>query len=376
MQWCLGSLTVLRVFACAASIPFLNACGGGSGSGNSAVAIVNDPPIFAVPTQNNLLEGAPGLTLFAIDANNDNVIFSIVGGVDRDAFSITNSTFLTFVNESDYENPGDTDKNNEYLVAVRAFDGLAATTAEIKIVILDALEGRVVDGPISGASIFVDLDGDSLEDSDESTGKTNESGYFKIPQVTPVQDITPKIISYGGTDSKTGKILENFVLLADLPNPLVCISATCPKPDSVFITPLTALLSTTINANDKEKILEAFGISLTPENLLVTDVWKSAEAGSQVSKKIQRINQKIALLIQAANTLSKVNGLAESILVLESLSTEILSLINSQDSIDLTNAETIPNERMISAISFSVNIVCSTVDLTSIPPLSVRVMNI
>ena len=110
-----SSLIVLQLFACVASILFLSACGGGSGGGYSAAAIPNEPPVFAIPSQKSFLEGAPGLTLVAIDANNDNIVFSIIGGPDKDSFFIANSKVLAFVTESDYENPGDTDANNEYL---------------------------------------------------------------------------------------------------------------------------------------------------------------------------------------------------------------------------------------------------------------------
>ena len=152
-------MIVLQLFVCVASVLFLSACGGGSGGGSgggySAAAIPNEPPVFAIPSQKSFLEGAPGLTLVAIDANDDNIVFSIIGGPDKDSFFIANSKVLAFVTESDYENPGDIDANNEYLVKVQASDGLATTTADLTIKILDALEGRVIDGPISGASILI-----------------------------------------------------------------------------------------------------------------------------------------------------------------------------------------------------------------------------
>ena len=340
-----SSLIVLQLFVSVASILFLSACGGGSGGssggGYSAAAIPNEPPVFAIPSQKSFLEGAPGLTLVAIDANDDNIVFSIIGGPDKDSFFIANSKVLAFVTESDYENPGDIDANNEYLVKVQAFDGLATTTADLTIKILDALEGRVIDGPISGASIFVDLDGDRIVDSGEPTGTTNENGYFKVPQITPIENIIPKIISYEGIDSKTGQSLAQFAVLSDVPGPLVCDAENCAKPDSAFITPLTSLLATTTNDEDKEKILSAFGISDSPENLLSTDIWKSAEAGSNTSKNIQRINQQIALLLQAVNTISGVNDLANSLLVVNTMSSELLSLTNSQDTINLTKRETV-----------------------------------
>ena len=78
----MGRLNVLKCRAAFfAMLIFLSACGGGSGGssggGYSAAAIPNEPPVFAIPSQKSFLEGAPGLTLVAIDANDDNIVFAL-----------------------------------------------------------------------------------------------------------------------------------------------------------------------------------------------------------------------------------------------------------------------------------------------------------
>ena len=311
-------------------IPFLTSCGGGGGG------IPNQPPVFAMSSQHILLEGISGLTLVATDANDDKITFSIMGGEDKDDFLISDSTLLKFAIESDYENPNDADKNNEYRVAVRATDQSSSTTIELVIRVVDALEGRIVDGPISRASVFVDLDGNRVQNHNESLGITNTSGYFKIPSVTPVEGVVPKIISFGGIDIKTGNSLAQFSLMSDVPAPVTCLALNCAKTDLAFVTPLITVLSQSEDSIDREKILTAFGITGAPESLLMTDVWKLAEEGDDSSKDIQRVNQEIALLFQTANTLIGVSELSESLLVVKSVSAELLSLITLQGNIDLT----------------------------------------
>lgn len=357
-----------RGFAALAIIPLLVSCGGGGGDGTP-----NSPPMFAMSSQHTLLEGTSGLTLMATDANGDNINFSVVAGVDKAMFLVANSNVLTFATESDFENPADADKNNEYLVTVRAADMSSYTNKDLVIKVVDAFEGRVVDGPISGASIFVDLNGDRAQNSNESSGSTSETGYFKIPQSTPVEGVTPKIISYGGTDSKTGNSLTQFSLISNIPSPITCLSLSCVKPDSAFVTPLITVLSETASSVDREKILTAFGISDTAENILITDIWKSAEEGNETSKNIQRVNQKIALLFQTANTLSGVDGLPKSLLVAKSVSSEILSLISSQNGIDLTARETVT---LLLKNILEITLPDSTISESSISAVAIPVSNI
>jgi len=356
-----------RGFAALAIIPLLVSCGGG-GDGTP-----NSPPMFSMSSQHTLLEGTSGLTLMATDANGDNINFSVVAGVDKAMFLVANSNVLTFATESDFENPADADKNNEYLVTVRAADMSSYRNKDLVIKVVDAFEGRVVDGPISGASIFVDLNGDRAQNSNESSGSTSETGYFKIPQSTPVEGVTPKIISYGGTDSKTGNSLTQFSLISNIPSPITCLSLSCVKPDSAFVTPLITVLSETASSVDREKILTAFGISDTAENLLMTDIWKSAEEGNETSKNIQRVNQKIALLFQTANTLSGVDGLPKSLLVAKSVSSEVLSLITSQNGIDLTAREIVT---LLLKNILEITLPDSTISESSISAVAIPVSNI
>ncbi len=78
--------------------------------------------------------------------------FSISGGVDAAKFSMTSGGVLSFTSTIDYENPGDADLNNQYIVIVRATDQSVPTplyTEQIITVIVN----NVNEAPVfTGAS--------------------------------------------------------------------------------------------------------------------------------------------------------------------------------------------------------------------------------
>ena len=49
--------------------------------------------------------------------------------------------------------------NNVYDLTVQVSDGTLTDTQSISITVTDAFEGRVVDAPVSGALVFIDLNG-------------------------------------------------------------------------------------------------------------------------------------------------------------------------------------------------------------------------
>ena len=55
------------------------------------------------------------------------------------------------------------------------------------VTIVDAIEGSVVDAPVSGALVFVDLDGDrELGEGEPSTATSGNGGYtLSYPDINP-----------------------------------------------------------------------------------------------------------------------------------------------------------------------------------------------
>jgi len=80
----------------------------------------------------NVAENRTGVTtVTATDGDGDTPTFSITGGADAALFSIdTNTGVLTFNAAPDYENPGDSNTDNDYVVEVTADDGNGGTDSQ------------------------------------------------------------------------------------------------------------------------------------------------------------------------------------------------------------------------------------------------------
>ena len=80
------------------------------------------------------------ITLAAGDADGDEIAWSKVGGDDQARFNLTSDGVLTFVSAPDYENPADADMNNDYVVEVRASDGLASPQLTLTVNVINLFE--------------------------------------------------------------------------------------------------------------------------------------------------------------------------------------------------------------------------------------------
>jgi uncharacterized membrane protein YgcG len=251
----------------------------------------NTAPAITDPGALSVVEGSTDLgSLTTTDADGDTVTLTL-GGADAAAFDLTDGS-LSFAVGPDFEVPGDADGNNVYVLDLSGSDGTDTTTLTIEISVLDAFEGRVIDGPVSGADVFVDLNCNALKDEGEPTGITDENGFFKAGKVAPAADCKPKIISRGGTDTTTGKVLPDLVLVADLP---------ADETKAVALTPLSTVLSSAETEAEKQQVLDTLGLSgTTPEQILTTDSWAGAEANTEADIAIQRVNQQVATILATA----------------------------------------------------------------------------
>ena len=67
-------------------------------------------------------------------------------------------------------------------------------------IVVDAHEGRVIDSPVSGAVVFIDLNGDKELTDGETEGATDEEGYFSVARGD--NDTGAMLVSVGGTDTR------------------------------------------------------------------------------------------------------------------------------------------------------------------------------
>ena len=135
----------------------------------------NEPPVFtsiARPTvEENTTE--PVVTLAADDPDGDEVTFAITSGADRDLFEITDGDQLAFVDPPDFEEPGDADGNNTYLVRVTADDGAGGTTSQgITVTVTDVgptAADDEDDATIDGQAVTIDVLGNDGPEGAELT---------------------------------------------------------------------------------------------------------------------------------------------------------------------------------------------------------------
>jgi hypothetical protein len=346
-------------------------CGGGGGGSSSTptpVQVANRAPVLADPGALTLLEGTTSVaTISASDADNNSLNFTISSGDDQALFAMTSSGVLSFAAAPDFETPGDVGSNNVYDIAVQVSDGALTDTQSISITVSDAFEGRVVDAPISGASVFVDLNGNNEQDDGEPSGTTDANGFFSVDTFTPTAGTAAKVISKGGTDTKTGKALPDLALISDVPADLT---------KSANVTPLTTVVASVDTPEAKAAVLTAMGISGSPEDLLTNDGWAAAEAGDENAKANQRVNQQVGLLLQTAATVVD-DGNADtdvSVQLAKAVATQISTAAVSDEGVDLASSNTL-NAVLVSVIADIVPDVVIAVDAIAAIAASVAAVN-
>jgi predicted extracellular nuclease/small nuclear ribonucleoprotein (snRNP)-like protein len=149
------------------------------------------------------------------------------------------------------------------------------------------LAGEVIDGYISGATVFIDENANGLLDTNEISTTSDALGAFTLPG-----DRMGSLVSIGGTDISTGLIFEG-VLKAPA--------------GSAVITPLTTLIEL-LQSNDaaltvsqaQAQVLASLGIVVESQtlNLLTFDPVQSSTEGAPGSAQ-----QTLALEVQKAGVL-------------------------------------------------------------------------
>ncbi len=119
---------------------------------------LNEGPEITAMSSFDALENSTGVftTLTATDGDNDPLTWSIAGGADGDAFTLTGDGRLSFTDAKNFEKPDDANKDRIYEVVVEVADGYSSTTRPITVRLKDVNEGP----EITGMSSF-----DALENS-------------------------------------------------------------------------------------------------------------------------------------------------------------------------------------------------------------------
>ena len=122
----------------------------------------NRPPSVAGPAEATVVEnsGAVLATFSATDDDGDTIIWSLAGA-DAAAFGIDGGR-LRFASAPDFENPVDSDRDNIYLVGVRAHDGAQTDEHNVAVTVSDADEFGMLSvwwpEPLVGTALTAMLD--------------------------------------------------------------------------------------------------------------------------------------------------------------------------------------------------------------------------
>ena len=276
----------------------LTSCGGGGGSPapGPVPPVANLAPVVGGSQAVDLLEGLQLSETYSFsDPENDSITTSLSGD-DAGLMALSSDGNLTFSQVPDFEAAADINADNVYDVNIVASDGANETSYAISITVTNATEGRVVDGPVSGSVVFVDINGDGVQGSDEPMGTTDANGYFSFAE-TPQGITGTAVIATGGTDTQTGVELESLTLISEIST----------SADVVAVTPLTTVLVGLPDDTQKLAFLTAIGLESTPASLLTSDGWAAAQSGDAASQAEQRASQQIAVVLQGVSALTADN---------------------------------------------------------------------
>ena len=176
----------------------------GSLSDSSTVTIsvtpVNDAPELVGIMEFAVDENTTAVaTITATDVDGDTLTYSISGGDDQALFTIDASTgALSFKTAPDYENPGDSDQDNIYLVQVTVSDGNGGSVSQSYVITVN----KILEGTAESDTLFGGSDNDTIygyEDSDTLEGGAGSDTLYGGADNDTLKGGTGNDILDGGT---------------------------------------------------------------------------------------------------------------------------------------------------------------------------------
>lgn len=307
----------------------ISACGGGGGGSSSPAPIPppsnqNTAPTLSALNDVAVVEGEVAVvTVSASDRDGDTLTYALAGS-DAALFTLDASNNVSFSQAPDFERPSDANADNAYELTVRVNDpSNASDSASLTVSVTDALDGRVVDGPIRDAQ--VELSATSAQSAQTVT--TDADGYYNFGDVLTVSG--QRITVRGGTDSFTDNALSDTLFIGSVGN------------DSQIaqVNAITTVLASA-SSGENTKVLSALSIALTPSEVARADIWRLAESGDEVAGQAQRVNFQLAVLFSTVNNL--VADAASSIDVTKKVASEVVALaVMSNEPLSLASEATL-----------------------------------
>ncbi|MDC1241702.1 cadherin domain-containing protein [Gammaproteobacteria bacterium] len=207
---------------------------------NITIEPVNDAPSINIASTIQVEENQTAVTTVSVSDVDEDELTLTLGGTDANSFNLSDDNVLTFKEAPDYET------KDSYALTLSLTDGIETVTKDLSIIILDVnyvFSGKVIDGYINGAEIFIDQNFNLTKDDGEFSATSDSDGAFNIDisdeslaaclQKRPIIAEVP----VGAIDSSLGEVSSAYNMI--LPSIEDSIDANA----AIFITPFTSLLS-------------------------------------------------------------------------------------------------------------------------------------
>ena len=256
--------------------------------------------------------------------SDDTIAQSITGGADEDLFELgicnasrCTSNTLSFKAAPNFEKPQDANADNDYVVIVQATDATDPVEQTITISVTNAVEGRIVDAPLSDATVCLDTNEDSECGETEPSVTSDSQGYYAVAETSPESGFELRVLSIGGTDTVTGKELPSLALIAEVP---------ADPTQAVAVTPLSSVISV---ATDPQAVIVALGFpeTVTPDELTSIDPWALANDDTEGSGEFAASSE---LAESIGITTAELETVADNVVT---TSVQIVNLIQTADSV-------------------------------------------
>ena len=181
-----------------------------------------------------------------------------------------------------------------------AVAGIAAMSSGSSKGTSQTRSGSVIDGYLSGARVFIDVDGDGQLDEGEPSTVTDANGNFSLTTTSEGD-----LVATGGTDISTGLPFVGILRAPD---------------GSSVVTPLTALMSElmddgiTTAAQAQEKVLKSLGLGDLDDTIDLTNYDPLKQSSDDATAlAVQKANVNVATLVsQLTSKLQSSTGAADS----------------------------------------------------------------
>ena len=157
---------------------------------NSVPEITTTSPILVDENQTAVA------LLAATDADGDGISWSRNGGADEAQFNLTTDGELTFVSAPDYESPADTGANNQYVVVVRASDGIDHADLTLTTTVADLDEGARDDATLVGLTLGLDDTMEPAFASEKTSYRARIQNEVSSITVTPTKSNVNATVTY------------------------------------------------------------------------------------------------------------------------------------------------------------------------------------